>query len=144
MTPTKSSPPLAVGRSRYEFRKWRIQTRDFTPFSCIRGRGDTALAGETVAVRQRYFEEVGRHRLTMCFGKSAGTARSRRCQSAKKGFGGGSLQQAKSGISAPAEIPDFPHLYIQMPSLHSCKVFVDATRKVKTHFYSVDAQFARP
>ena len=94
-----------------------------------------------MAVRQRHFEEVGRYRLTMCFRKSAGTVRSRRCQSAKKGFGGGSHQQAKSGISAPAEIPDFPHLYIQMPS---CKVFVDATRKVKTHFYSVDAQFARP
>lgn len=75
------------------------------------------MAGETVAVRQRYFEEVGRYRLTMCFRKSAGTVRSRRYQSAKKGFGGGSHQQAKSGISAPAEIPDFPHLYIQMPSL---------------------------
>jgi len=80
------------------------------------------LAGENVAVRQRHFEEVGRYRLTMCFRKSAGTVRSRRCQSAKKGFGGGSHQQAKSEISAPAEISDFPHLYIQMPCLQNSKL----------------------
>ena len=49
--------------------------------------------------------------------RSAGTVRSRRCQSAKKGFGGKSHQQAKREVSAQAEISRFLHLCIQMPSL---------------------------
>ena len=45
------------------------------------------MAGETVAVRQRYFEEAGGYCLTVCFRKSAGTARSRRCNLRKRGLG---------------------------------------------------------
>lgn len=82
-------------------------------------------------MRQRYFEEVGRYRLTMCFRKSAGTVRSRRCQSAKKGVGGGSHQQAKSEISAGAEISDFSHLYIQMPSLQGSATLSNVPTHIK-------------
>ena len=62
-------------------------------------------------------------RETMKTQKSAGTVRSRRCQSAKKGLGGGSHQQAKREVSAQAVISRFSHLWPQMPCLPLC-VFV--------------------
>ena len=54
---------------------------------------------------------------TMKTQKSAGTVRSRRCQSAKKGLGGRSHQQAKREVSAQAVISRFSHLWPQMPCL---------------------------
>lgn len=55
-----------------------------------------------MAVRQRYFEEVGRYRLTVCFRKSAGTVRSRRMKFCEKGFGGCATNKQKliSGVTA--------------------------------------------
>ena len=60
-----------------------------------------------MAVRQRDFEETGRDYLIVCFRKSAGTARSRRCNLRKRGLGAGATSKLNRGFLPEQKSPIF-------------------------------------
>lgn len=75
------------------------------------------VGGRNFVDAPRDFEETGRYRLTMYFRKSAGTVRSRRCQSAKQGVGAGATNKLNRGFLPEQKSPIFRICIYRWPQL---------------------------